>query len=162
MKKLKKFFSILNNIKFSASNSIRVKKGRSVKVYHKYNLSDVEIGDYSYIAPNSAISKTTIGKFCSIGPNFTCGTGIHPITGISTSPMFYSTLMQNGMSLSLENKINERSKILIGNDVFIGVNVTVLDGVTIGDGAIIGAGAIVSKDIPPYACLLYTSDAADE
>lgn len=65
--------------------------------------------------------------------------------------MFYSTQKQNGTTLSKENKIKERKRIHIGNDVFIGVNVTVLDGVTIGDGAIIGAGAVVSKDIPPYA-----------
>jgi acetyltransferase-like isoleucine patch superfamily enzyme len=65
--------------------------------------------------------------------------------------MFYSTIRQNGRALSAVNKIEERKKIVIGNDVFIGANVTVLDGVTIGDGAIIGAGAVVSKDIPPYA-----------
>ena len=65
--------------------------------------------------------------------------------------MFYSTMKQNGTTFSKEDKIQERKRINIGNDVFIGMNVTVLDGVTIGDGAIIGAGAVVSKDIPPYA-----------
>ena len=65
--------------------------------------------------------------------------------------MFYSTREQNGLTLSLENKTEEFSPIVIGNDVFIGMNVSILDGVTIGDGAIIGAGAIVAKDIPPYA-----------
>lgn len=65
--------------------------------------------------------------------------------------MFYSTMMLNGMTLSAENKIEERKGITIGNDVFVGANVTILDGVTIGDGAVIGAGAVVSKDIPPYA-----------
>ena len=94
---------------------------------------------------------TDIGKFCSIGPNFVCGYGIHPTDGVSTSPMFYSTHKQNGTTFAKEEKTQERKRINIGNDVFIGVNVTVLDGVTIGDGAIIGAGAVVSKDIPPYA-----------
>lgn len=92
-----------------------------------------------------------IGKYCSIGPNFLCGWGIHPLNGISTSPMFYSTIRQNGYSLTDENKFVERKRITIGNDVFIGANVIVLDGVSIGDGAVIGAGAVVSKDIPPYA-----------
>ena len=100
---------------------------------------------------NSRISMADIGKFCSIGPGFVCGHGVHPTDGVSTSPMFYSTMKQNGMTLSHEDKIQERKRIHIGNDVFIGMNVTVLDGVTIGDGAIIGAGAVVSKDIPPYA-----------
>ncbi|WP_455674546.1 CatB-related O-acetyltransferase [Phocaeicola sp.] len=114
-------------------------------------LNYVSIDDYTYIAQNSNISYTNIGKYCSIGPNFLCGWGIHPTDGISTSPMFYSTMEQNGTSVCKKTKIEERKFINIGNDVFIGANVTVLDGVTIGDGAVIGAGAIVSKDIPPYA-----------
>ena len=116
-----------------------------------YSMDDTVIGNYTYIAINSNISRTTIGKFCSIGPNFFCGWGGHPINGLSTSPMFYSTSKQNGMTLVTKNKFEEQSHVSIGNDVFIGANVTVLDGVTIGDGAVIGAGAVVSKDIPPYA-----------
>jgi acetyltransferase-like isoleucine patch superfamily enzyme len=121
------------------------------KIYPPYHLFDCKVGDYTYISMNSRISMAEIGKFCSIGPNFVCGHGVHPTDGVSTSPMFYSTMKQNGTTLSKEDKIQERKRISIGNDVFIGMNVTVLDGVTIGDGAIIGAGAVVSKDIPPYA-----------
>lgn len=128
-----------------------VSLGNNVKVYSPYHISNSKIGDYSYIAQNPYISMTTIGKFCSIGPNLVCGWGIHPITGISTSPMFYSTMKQNGMTLSAVDKVEERKPITIGNDVFIGANVTILDGITIGDGAVIGAGAVVSQDIPPYA-----------
>lgn len=124
---------------------------KTVNIASPAHISHTSIGDYSYIALNSWISQTDIGKFCSIGPNFLCGWGIHPTNGISTSPMFYSTMKQNGMTLSEENKIDERKQITIGNDVFIGANVTVLDGVIIGDGAVIGAGSVVSKDIPPYA-----------
>lgn len=125
--------------------------GTNVKIYSPSHISESSIGDYSYIAMNSYISMTKIGKFCSIGPNLVCGWGIHPINGISTAPMFYSTMKQNGMTFSSVNKVEERKEINIGNDVFIGANVTILDGVTIGDGAVIGAGAVVSKDIPPYA-----------
>ena len=121
------------------------------KLYKPYHIGQTTIGDYTYIAQNSYISYAIIGKFCSIGPNLVCGWGIHPTTGISTSPMFYSTMKQNGISLSNTSKVEERKLIVIGNDVFIGANVTILDGVTIGDGAVIGAGAVVSKDIPPYA-----------
>lgn len=121
------------------------------KLYPLYHISDSRIGDFTYVSMNSYISRTTIGKFCSIGPNLFCGWGIHPTNGLSTSPMFYSLLKQNGMTLSAVDKIKERKPIIIGNDVFIGANVTILDGVTIGDGAIIGAGAVVSKDIPSYA-----------
>lgn len=121
------------------------------KLNPPYKIDNAKVGAGTYIASNSIISMAQIGKFCSIGPNFFCGWGIHPTEGISTSPMFYSTLKQNGRSLSNNDKIIERKEVMIGNDVFIGANVTVLDGYKIGDGAIIGAGAVVSKDIPPYA-----------
>ncbi len=121
------------------------------KIFGPAQIGASSIGDYTYISKNAQISLTEIGKFCSIGPNFCCGWGIHPVNGISTSPMFYSNAKQVGITFCEKSKIEERKRITIGNDVFIGMNVTILDGVTIGDGAIIGAGTIVSKDIPAYA-----------
>ncbi len=121
------------------------------RVYPPFFLHHIELGSYSYIARNSHISNCSIGRFCSIGPNFCCGLGIHPTNGISTSPMFYSTAKQNGFSICKENKLPEFAQTTIGNDVFIGANVTILDGITISDGVVIGAGAVVTKDIPPYA-----------
>lgn len=136
---------------FFTNKTQNLVQGDHVKINEPFEIYDSKISDYTYVATNSKISKTSIGKFCSIGPNLLCGWGIHPANGISTSPMFYSTLKQNGTSLSSYNKVEERKPIVIGNDVLIGANVTILDGITIGDGAIIGAGAVVSKDIPPYA-----------
>jgi len=133
------------------SHKAKCNMNDKVKYIAPFNFFKVTIGDYSYISLNSNITNTEIGKFCSIGPNFCCGLGIHPTNGISTSPMFYSTAKQNGISLVFENKIQESKKTMIGNDVFIGANVIVIDGVTIGDGAVIGAGAVVTKDVPPYA-----------
>ncbi|HEY6142822.1 MAG TPA: CatB-related O-acetyltransferase [Flavobacterium sp.] len=127
------------------------KKDLNTKLYSPYKIHNSSIEDYSYIAQNSIINNTVIGKFCSIGPNLISGWGIHPTDGISTHPMFYSTKKQNGLTLSSIDKIDELLPVHIGNDVFIGMNVTILDGVKIGDGAIIGAGAVVSKDIPTYS-----------
>lgn len=126
-----------------------VKRGKNVRIEPVALLSEVKIGDYSYLSGNAIVSNTSIGKFCSIGPNFFCGWGVHPTVGISTSPVFYSSKAR--FTFSKEDKIDEHPRITIGNDVFIGANVTVLEGVTIGDGAVIGAGSVVSKDIPPYA-----------
>jgi acetyltransferase-like isoleucine patch superfamily enzyme len=126
----------------------------TAKLYLPYHVRDSSIGDYSYLARNAWVSQARIGKFCSIGPNFCCGWGVHPTDGIATSPMFYSTLKQNGFSLSRTNKMQERKPVAIGNDVFIGMNVTILDGVTVGDGAAVGAGCVVSKDVPPYAIVV--------
>lgn len=113
--------------------------GKNAYAVAPYYLHNVQLGDYSYFAKNAQVANATIGKFCSIGPSFCCGMGVHPMNGISTHPKFY------------RGDIVEHIPVTIGNDVFIGANVTVLDGVTIGDGAVIGAGSVVSKDIPPYA-----------
>tara|TARA_Y100001980_G_C14556800_1_gene350499 strand:+ start:24487 stop:26055 length:1569 start_codon:yes stop_codon:yes gene_type:complete len=139
------------DLDFFRSAAIESSIDSKAKVYPPYKLRHSSIDKYTYISPNGRINNTKIGKFCSIGPNLVSGWGLHPLNGVSTSPMFYSTLKQNGTSLSRENKILETKPISIGNDVFIGMNVTILDGVSIGDGAVIGAGAVVSKDIPAYA-----------
>ncbi len=125
--------------------------GRHVGLHGLCKLTDSSIGDYSYFGGGCTVQHTSIGKFCSIGPNFICGWGIHPTDGFSTSPVFYSTKKQNGTTFCTENKVEEYKPIVIGNDVFIGANVIVLDGVTVGDGAVIGAGAVVTADVPPYA-----------
>lgn len=142
-----------NSVGFSLirSEKYKVELSKNTRINAPFYLHQVSLGDYSYVAKNSSITNTEIGKFTSIGPNFSAGLGIHPTNGISTSPMFYSTAKQNGITLTQKNKIEESKPITIGNDVFIGANVTVLDGVSIGDGAVVGAGAVVNKDIPPYA-----------
>lgn len=155
LKSIMRFFYYLLRYKLDLKNIFGIENNTNIskkaKLYTPYQINEVKVGDYTYIGDNAIISYTEIGKYCSIGPNFLCGWGIHPLNGISTAPMFYSTMKQNGYTLSKENKIEERKPIVIGNDVFIGANVTILDGVTIGNGAVIGAGAVVSKDIPPYA-----------
>lgn len=133
------------------SNLINCKIDPQARVYKYHLLSNTVIGKGTYVSLNARIYNTTIGKFCSIGPNLVSGWGLHPIHGISTSPAFYSVNGQAGFTYSKETKVQEIIPVTIGNDVFIGANVTILDGVTIGDGAVIGAGAVVSKDIPPYA-----------
>lgn len=138
-------------IKFRRRKSTLPIQGKNIRVYTPFQITETDIGEGTYIAQGSMISMATIGKYCSIGPHFVCGYGIHPIDGLSTSPAFYSTRMQNGMTFSDTDKIIERKRITIGNDVFIGMNVTILDGVTVGNGAIIGAGAVVISDVAPYS-----------
>lgn len=130
---------------------LNVIKAKNVKIKSKYILINVSIDDYSYIGSNSNLRNVTIGKFCSIGPNCLCGLAKHPTNGISTSPIFYSTLKQCGTTLCTKDKIEEHGKVIIGNDVFIGANVSILSNVRIGDGAVIAAGSVVINDVPDYA-----------
>lgn len=138
----------LDFYKTKRENSTVSEKARLYKPFRIYNSY---LGDYSYVAPDSIIVNTMIGRFSSIGPGFRAGYGIHPLDGVSTAPMFYSTKMQNGTTLSAVDKLEESKPIEIGHDVFIGMNVTVLDGVKIGNGAVIAAGAVVTADVPAYA-----------
>ena len=154
LKELDRIIAISNQIssmRAISNDNYNSNIDKTALLYEPYHIVNSNIDRFTYTALNATINNTTIGKFCSIGPNLICGWGIHPTNGISTAPMFYSTKKQNGITLSEEDKIQELKPISIGNDVFIGANVTILDGVNIGDGAVIGAGAVVSKDIPPYA-----------
>ena len=89
------------------SQKAKFTNGNNTNGVYTCCMDNVIIGNYAYRAKNSNITNTDIGRFCSIGPNFCCGLGIHPTNGISTSPMFYSVAKQNGTTLSVDNKIEE-------------------------------------------------------
>lgn len=127
------------------------KLGSHTVIHSNVNLSNVIIGDYSYI--NSDVNNATIGNFCSIAPFCRIGIGKHPSKDfVSTFPAFFS---ENNVgckvSFSEKDLFNEFERIEIGNDVWIGINSIILDGVKIGNGAIIGAGAVVTKNVDDYA-----------
>ena len=115
-----------------------------------------KIGCCTYIGPNTSLNNCKIGRFCSIADNVKVVSATHPTnTFISTSPCFFSTLNQCGISFINKDLFNENLtidgyNIIIGNDVWIGTDVKILGGVTIGDGAIVAMGAVVTKDVPPY------------
>lgn len=120
-------------------------------VYPNCSLSHVELGAYSYINENASVGRVTAGRFTSIGPGFICGYGEHPTNFVTTSPVFYSTRKQCGISFTETDRYDEQQQTTIGNDVWIGARVFVRDGVKIADGALIAAGAVVASDVPAYA-----------
>jgi acetyltransferase-like isoleucine patch superfamily enzyme len=141
----------ISGYSFVKSQIHNLKISENSTYYPPFYFNNVSIDSFTYIGRNSYITNTNIAKFCSIGPNFCSSPGIHPINGISTSPIFYSNNPPVGRHISSKNNFVESKKVTIGNDVYIGANVTILDGITIGDGAIIGAGAVVTKNVEPYA-----------
>lgn len=120
-------------------------------IYSYCYLDRSKVDQYSYIANNSKIFVTQIGKFCSIGGDLICGQGNHPTNFISTHPIFFSTLKQCGMTFSDKNYFDEQPDVKIGHDVWIGARVFIKNGISIGNGAIIAAGSVVVKDVPDYA-----------
>lgn len=134
-------------------------EGRNGFANHS-SITSSEIGYGSYIAQNTKISKSKIGRYCSIGPNVSCIFGKHPAgVYVSTHPAFFSLNTPIDFTYVNEQSFEEHAKpkdengkysIIIGNDVWIGANVSIMDGVEIGDGAIIAANALVNKDVKPY------------
>jgi acetyltransferase-like isoleucine patch superfamily enzyme len=125
--------------------------GDHVQVGKNVSSYKTTIDRYTYICESSVLAYTSIGSFCSIGHRLMSAGANHPTGWVSTSPVFYSTRKQCGVSFSSEDHYQEINSIKIGNDVWIGNNVTILGNVTIGDGAVIAAGAVVTKDVPDYA-----------
>lgn len=120
-------------------------------------VSDSKVGRYTYLGKHNRLDRITIGKFCSIGSNIKILDSTHPTRNfVTTSPVFYSTIRQNGTTFVDKELFNEHIsgggyKIQIENDVWICDDVTFVGGVRVGNGAVVGAGALVTKDVPPYA-----------
>ena len=161
---------ILIRLYSKATSSIRnstVSNKAIISYYVKFY--DSCIDDYSYVSNNCNIFHTSIGKFTSIGLGCNIGGGEHPLTWISTSPMFQNSWFQNGFS---KHPYEPYKNTVIGNDVFIAPQVIIKTGIKIGDGAVLGAGAVITKDVGPYEIwagnpaklirLRFTQDVVDE
>ena len=126
--------------------------GKYNTLYERSALTQVNLGDYSYVGANNRLSRVSIGKFCCLGPDIIAGLGRHPSSDhASIHPIFYSTFAQTGITFSEKSYFKELDDIIIGNDVWVGARAVIIDGVKIGDGAIIAAGAVVTADVAPYA-----------
>lgn len=136
-------------------------EGKNV-IYNNVTILNSYIGLCTYVANNSIIKRTKIGRFSAIGENLRTYMGIHPTEKyISIHPSFYSTSKQSGFSFTKTQKFDEHKYIdlekkyvcEIGNDVWIGNNVSIIDGVKIADGTIIASGSIVTRDTEPYSII---------
>lgn len=132
------YMASIRNSKFSNFNEIQ----------ENVVLNNVQLGDLSYVAYNTNISNSYIGKFSSIGPNCNINLPNHPTNFISTHPFFYSKKFNSNIESTIYSEKEER--VIIGNDVWIGANVLILGGIKIGHGAIVAAGSIVTKDVACY------------
>ena len=128
-------FKIKENLK-------RLNIPSSVKVYNSEVNGNIEIGEYTYIAPQSTISsgkksKVIIGKYCAIGRY------------VSITSRGHSLVLPTADENNIEHKHIEKDTI-IGDYVWIGDHVFINYGLSIGNYAIIGAGAVVTRDVQPF------------
>ncbi|MBP2550882.1 phosphonate metabolism protein (transferase hexapeptide repeat family) [Neorhizobium galegae] len=126
--------------------------GRYTEVGERCRLSEVEMGDYSYIERDGAVWCATIGKFANIAAAVRINATNHPMWRATLHHFTYRAASYFEGAEDEHDFFNWRreNRITIGHDVWIGHGATVLPGVTIGNGAVIGAGAVVSKDVAPY------------
>src|SRR5262245_9802477 len=127
--------------------------GIYTEVGARTTLSEVELGDYSYVVNDSDIAYTRIGKFTSIAAMTRINPGNHPMNRASQSHFSYraSTYFDGEGDEDEFFAWRHAQVVTIGHDVWIGHGAIVLPGRHIGNGAVIGAGAVVTKDISDYA-----------
>lgn len=175
MKKIiKKFINIILRIKYNINNNCYIEE--NVKLLHTKlqkniilskgcNVVCSDIGCYTYLGEETYLPYCKIGKFCSIAPNVRLAAGLHPMTFISTHPVFYNQYKKAGniekthIEFETLKKLEDSDNLLceIGNDVWIATNALLVYGkapLHIGNGAIIAAGAVVTKNVPPYAIVM--------
>tara|TARA_R110002072_G_scaffold224998_1_gene382116 strand:+ start:37344 stop:37952 length:609 start_codon:yes stop_codon:yes gene_type:complete len=122
----------------------------SSKVEAGSNVVNTHMDKHSFCGYNCEIVNCEIGSFVSIANGVIIGGGMHPISWVGMSPVFY----KGRDSVKAKFSVHEREEIkktIIGHDVWIGQNVLIKQGVNIGTGAVVGMGSVVTKDIPPYA-----------
>jgi acetyltransferase-like isoleucine patch superfamily enzyme len=119
------------------------------------------IGSASLIARDTILLVKSgflrIGGHCSIGSQCFLGS----VSGISignhaiiAGQCYFGGgryRMRVGAGPMVEQGLETRGPVIIGDDVWIGAGARVLDGVRIGDGAVVGAGAVVTRDVEPLA-----------
>lgn len=122
---------------------------------------DFIIGHHTLVARRTELvikqGYLKIGAHCSIGSQSTISAvsgieiGDHAI--IAGQCYFgggrYKSVL--GAGPMVEQGLETKGPVVLGNDVWVGAGARVIDGVSIGSGAIIGAGAVVTSDIPEEA-----------
>ena len=154
IKNLLLFLKYHNKVEFSYSCQISLHSDfeGANKVYPD-SVFHGSMGYGTYISRQCRIGAN-IGRYTSIAPNVRTNCGIHPYMYpfVTTCPMFFSVMKQNGKTFANRQMFKELTDIPnIGNDCWICENVFICGGETIGDGAVVLAGAVVTKDVPPYA-----------
>ena len=126
--------------------------GAWCEVGARTKVAESSFGDYAYVANDSDITYTTLGRFCSIAAQVRVNPGNHPLERVALSHFTYRSAAYGlGEDDAAFFDWRRSHRVVLGHDVWIGHGAVVLPGVTIGNGAAIGAGAVVSHDVPAFA-----------
>lgn len=148
----------LNNLVYYWNKILKKIRGVAVKNSFIHKTSKIESGTqfinskmdkHSFCGYDCDISSCDIGSFTSIANGVIIGGGMHPISWVGTSPVFYKGRDSIKAKFSEYERENIK-KTAIGNDVWIGNNCLIKQGVIVGNGAVVGMGSVVTKDVKPY------------
>ena len=115
------------------------------------NVCNTSMGRYSYCGYDCEIYDAEIGKYCSIAGQVYIGGSEHPLSWVSTSPVFQDAGRSDPPKRFCRKRLPACKTTTIGNDVWIGYRAIIKQGVKIGDGAVVASGAVVTKDVAPYS-----------
>lgn len=138
---------VLKKIRSSSIKNSKIHS--SSKVESGSNIVNTIMGRHSFCGYNCEITYCDIGSFTSIANGVIIGGGMHPISWVGMSPVFY----EGRDSVKTKFSTHKRplmKKTIIGHDVWIGQNVLIKQGISIGTGSVVGMGSVVTKDVPPY------------
>ncbi len=131
--------------------------GRWTELMPGTRLNDSTLGDYSYVAGDSDIMSTDIGRFTSIAAATRINPGDHPMDRVTQHHCTYRRATYGfGADDAGFFAWRAAQRVRIGHDVWIGHGAIIMAGVAIGTGAVVGAGAVVTKDVEPYTIVVGT------
>lgn len=142
------WFKILKKLRGKAISNSQIHK--TSKVEAGSEIVNSTFDKHSFCGYNCMIMNCEIGSFCSIANNVIIGGAMHPVSWVSTSPVFYDGRDSVRAKFSTHKRIPDQITV-IEHDVWIGEKSMIKQGVKIGIGAVIGMGSIVTKDVEPYS-----------
>lgn len=133
-----------------------------VLIFQRENGGPVELGDRICIYRDTILETgygghLRIGAHSSIHPRCQLNAYVVPIhigSGVMIAPncAFYPYDHSLAPEQAIINQsLQSKGPIIVGDDVWIGFGVIVLGGVRIGNGAAVGAGSVVTRDVPEGA-----------
>ena len=128
--------------------------GAGTKIWHFCHIMPgAVIGENCNIGQNVYIDRNVhIGNRCKIQNNVSVYNGVQLEDDVFCGPSCVFTNVYSPRA-AVERK-NEFLKTLVKQGATIGANATIICGVTLGEYCFIGAGSVVTKNVPPYACVV--------